>query len=177
MVCAVESSNKNAHAMIPHWHNRMQHLSNVACMLQSDSVADHGWTNYLLADIWNAFLFQNLFGYLSFNVYPGSKTQVVVNPILCGSWVNLCLEHGPKLEIVKTKVFIVPSTATMAAIVATQGPSRARDGFPKGGIMTAKHVARRLWAECENGDPSWNQAFVDMHESPSDFCHPLSFDR
>jgi len=177
MVCAVESSNKNAHAMIPHRHNRMQHLSNVACVLQSDSVADNGWNNYLLADIWNALLFQNLFGYLSFNVYPGSKTQVVVNPILCGSWVNLCLEHGPKLEIVKTKVFIVPSTATMAAIVATQGPSRARDGFPKGGIMTAKHVARRLWAECENGDPSWNQAFVDMHESPSDFCHPLSFDR
>ena len=162
--------------MIPHRHNRTQHLANVACMMQSDSTADRGWTNYLLSDIWNAMLFENIFGYLTFNMYPGSKTQVVVNPILCGSWVHLSLESGASMQIVKTKVFIVPSTVTMAAIVATQGPSRGRDGLPKSGMLTAKDVKRRLWAVCENGDPSWNQAFVDMHESPSDFCASLTFD-
>jgi len=91
--------------------------------------------------------------------------------------VDLCLEHGPTLEIVKTAVYIVPSIATLAAIVATQGPSRGRDGLPKNGMMTARHVSRRLWTQCENGDPSWYQAFVDMHQSPEEFCEPLSFDR
>ena len=38
-------------------------------------------------------------------------------------------------------------------------------------------VKRRLWAECENGDPAWNQAFVNMHNSPTDFCTNLTFDR
>ena len=178
MVCTVESSNKNAHAMIPHRHNRVQHLSNVACVMLSDSNDDPGWHNFLLPDIWNALTFQNIFGYLSFNMYPGSKTAVVVNPILCGVWAELCLEHGPTLAIVKTSVYIVPSTATLAAIVATQGPSRGRDGLPvTKGMMTAKDVARRLWTECENGDPSWYQSFLNMHDSPEEFCEPLSFDR
>ena len=111
-------------------------------------------------------------------MYPGSKTAVVVNPILCGVWAELSVEHGPTMAIVKTKVYIVPSTATLAAIVATQGPSRGRDGLPvTKGMMTAKDVARRLWTECENGDPSWFQSFVNMHDSPEEFCEPLSFDR
>ena len=59
-------------------------------MIQTDSTADSSWKDYLLADIWNAF--EMIFGYLTFDMYPGSKRPVVVNPILCGSWVDLHLE-------------------------------------------------------------------------------------
>lgn len=49
--------------------------------------------------------------------------------------------------------------------------------MPAACMLSAKDVKRRLWTVCENGDASWLQGFVDMHESPTSFCADMSFER
>lgn len=174
--CAVESSNKDAHRQIAHRQNAGQHFSNVASMMLSDSRSDHEWTQHLNPDIWNALFFEKVYGYVAFDMYPGNEQPCIINPIICAIPQTLKLQEGADMTQVSAEVLLVPSTLTLAQLVATQGPSRDDTHMPKNCMTTHKHVIGKLQERCANNDPSWKATFVAMFERPEATFEGWTFD-